>query len=347
MFRKIILFIIILLLLVVGYFVLSISIPLIIALITALALNPLVKLIQNRTKISRKISVLIVFLLFLVVVGFAGGFIVTKAVGQAINFVEDVPSHINKINQVYGEWQNRINEYGNDLPSEFVESVTDSFDTYVTQLNTTLREKLTINKIASIFAQVPQYIVSILVYLIALFLFMLELPILKDKTFSLFTKETAEKVSFMNNRIKNVIVGFFKAQFLVSLIIFAVSLIGLFIIAPEVALIMALIIWLVDLVPIIGSIIILGPWAIIMFMAGDIQMGVELSILAIILLAIRRTIEPKVMGKHMGLSPLATLISMFLGLKIFGILGFIIGPLILIIYISAREAGILKLNIKF
>ncbi|WP_339215456.1 sporulation integral membrane protein YtvI [Ornithinibacillus sp. FSL M8-0202] len=347
MFRKIILFIIILLLLVVGYFVLSISIPLIIALITALTLNPLVKFIQNRTRINRKISVLLVFLLFLVVVGFAGGFIVTKAVGQAINFVEDVPSHINKINQVYGEWQNRITEYGNDLPSEFVESVTDSFDTYVTQLNTTLREKLTINKIASIFAQIPQYIVSILVYLIALFLFMLELPILKDKTFNLFTKETAEKVSFMNNRIKNVIVGFFKAQFLVSLIIFAVSLIGLFIIAPEVALIMALIIWLVDLVPLIGSIIILGPWAIIMFMAGDIQMGVELSILAIILLAIRRTIEPKVMGKHMGLSPLATLISMFLGLKIFGILGFIIGPLILIIYISAREAGILKLNIKF
>ncbi|MBC5635847.1 sporulation integral membrane protein YtvI [Ornithinibacillus hominis] len=347
MFRKIILFIIILLLLVVGYFVLSISIPLIIALITALSLNPVVNFIQNRTRINRKFSVLIVFLLFLVVVGFAGGFIVTKAVGQAINFVEDVPSHINKINQVYGEWQNRITEYGNDLPSEFVESVTDSFDTYVTQLNTTLREKVTINKIASIFAQVPQYIVSILVYLIALFLFMLELPILKDKTFNLFTKETAEKVSFMNNRIKNVIVGFFKAQFLVSLIIFAVSLIGLFIIAPEVALIMALIIWLVDLVPIIGSIIILGPWAIIMFMAGDIQMGVELSILAIILLAIRRTVEPKVMGKHMGLSPLATLISMFLGLKIFGILGFIIGPLILIIYISAREAGILKLNIKF
>lgn len=213
MFRKIILFIIILLLLVVGYFVLSISIPLIIALITALTLNPLVKFIQNRTRINRKISVLLVFLLFLVVVGFAGGFIVTKAVGQAINFVEDVPSHINKINQVYGEWQNRITEYGNDLPSEFVESVTDSFDTYVTQLNTTLREKLTINKIASIFAQIPQYIVSILVYLIALFLFMLELPILKDKTFNLFTKETAEKVSFMNNRIKMLLLASLKLNF--------------------------------------------------------------------------------------------------------------------------------------
>lgn len=346
MLRKIILLLIIVALLIIGYFVLSLSIPLIVALITALSLNPLVRLLQYRIKLNRKASVLIVFLLFLIVVGLLGTFLVTKAIGQAVNFVEDVPSHINKINTIYSDWEGRISEYGKDLPNEFVVAVTDSFNTYVTSLNATLKEHLTINRIAGIFSQIPQYIVSILVYLIALFLFMLELPILREKIFNIFTKETAEKVTFMNNRIKNVIVGFFKAQFLVSLIIFAVSLIGLFIIAPEVALIMSLIIWIIDLIPIIGSIIVLGPWALIMFMAGDVSVGIELSILAIILLAIRRTVEPKVMGKHMGLSPLATLISMFLGLKIFGLLGFIIGPLILIIYISAREAGILKLNIK-
>ncbi|WP_047982923.1 sporulation integral membrane protein YtvI [Ornithinibacillus californiensis] len=347
MLRRIVLFLLIITLIIVGYFVLSLSIPLIIAFLTALALNPLVRLVQNRIKFNRKAAVIIVFLLFLVVVGVAGTVIVTKAVGQAINFVEDVPSHINKINKVYDEWEGRISEYGKDLPYEFVDSVTDSFNTYVNQLNTTLKEQLTISRIAGIFSQIPQYIVSILVYLIALFLFMLELPILREKTFNLFTKETAAKVTYMNSRIRSVIVGFFKAQFLVSLIIFAVSLIGLFIIAPEVALIMSLFIWVIDLIPIIGSIIVLGPWALIMFMAGDIQMGIELSVLAIILLAIRRTVEPKVMGKHMGLSPLATLISMFLGLKIFGLLGFIIGPLLLIIYISAREAEIIRLNIKF
>ncbi|GGA83719.1 sporulation integral membrane protein YtvI [Ornithinibacillus halotolerans] len=346
MFRKIIIFLIIIIAIIVSYYLLTLSIPLVIALLTALSLNPLVRLFENRGKINRKLSVIIVFLLFLLVVGIAGTFLVTKAVGQAVNFVEDVPSHVNKINRVYGEWENKISEYGRDLPDEFVDSVTDSFDNYINQLSTTLKDNLTINRIANIFSLIPQYIVSILVYLIALFLFMLELPLLREKTYNLFTTETAAKVSYMNSRIKSVIVGFFKAQFLVSLIIFAVSLIGLFIIAPEVALIMSLIIWLIDLIPIIGSIIILGPWALIMFMAGDIQMGIELSILAIILLAIRRTVEPKVMGKHMGLSPLATLISMFLGLKLFGLLGFIIGPLIIIIYISAREASILRFKIK-
>jgi sporulation integral membrane protein YtvI len=346
LFRKIFIFLTIVLLLIVGLYVLSLSVPLIIALLTALSLNPLVRLMQNKVKLSRKTAVILVFLLFIIIAGIAGSFLVTKAVGQAINFVEDVPSHINKINSIYGDLEAKFSEYGKDLPHEFVQTVIDSFDNYVQQISITIKEKITLSKIAKVFSEVPQYIVSLLVYLIALFLFMLELPTLREKIYQMFTEDTAKKVAFMNSRIKSVIVGFFKAQFLVSLLIFAGSLIGLFIIAPDVALIMSLIIWIIDIIPIIGSIVILGPWALVMFMAGDVQTGVALSILAIILLAIRRTVEPKVMGKHMGLSPLATLISMFLGLKIFGILGFIIGPLLIIVYNSAREAGIIRLKIK-
>ncbi len=160
------------------------------------------------------------------------------------------------------------------------------------------------------------------------------------------TKETAEKVSFMNRRLSSVVLGFFKAQFLVSIIIFVVTLIGLLLIMPQVAVIMSLIIWLVDFIPIIGSIAILGPWSVFAFISGNTFLGVQLAVLAIILLAIRRTVEPKVMGQHIGLSPLATLIAMFLGIKLLGLLGFILGPLFLIAFNSAKEAGIIKWNTK-
>src|SRR5690625_7209010 len=87
---------------------------------------------------------------------------------------------------------------------------------------------------------------------------MLELPILKSKMYHLLTKDTAEKISFMNMRLTDVLLGFIKAQFLLSIIIFIVSLFGLFLITPDVALIMSILIWIIDLIPIIGSIIILG-----------------------------------------------------------------------------------------
>src|SRR5690625_5755082 len=69
-------------------------------------------------------------------------------------------------------------------------------------------------------------------------------------------------------------------------------------------------------------------------------------LLAIILLAIRRIVEPKVMGQHIGLSPLATLIAMFLGLKLMGVFGFILGPLLVIAFNSAKEADIIKWKVK-
>ncbi|MFA1818687.1 sporulation integral membrane protein YtvI [Virgibacillus oceani] len=327
-------------------FILPISIPLILALITALILNPLVRLIQNKVKLNRKLSVIIVFTLFLVVAAFIGTTVVSKAVTQVVNLVEDVPVYVNQMNEIFLTWEEQLQTFTDDLPAEFVNEVTEGIETNLIMLGETLRETITLDNIAQIFAKIPEYLISIIVYLIALFLFMLEFPILKSKLFQLFTKETAEKVTFMNKRLASVFFGFFKAQFLVSMIIFVVALAGLFIIMPEVAIIMALIIWLIDLIPIIGSIAILGPWAIYVLLAGDTVLGIQLSVLAIILLAIRRTIEPKVMGEQIGLSPLATLISMFLGLKLLGIWGFILGPLIVIIITSAKEVGIFKWNIK-
>ncbi|MDY0408077.1 sporulation integral membrane protein YtvI [Virgibacillus soli] len=339
-------FLFIALIIILLYIILPISLPLVIAFLTALMLNPIVRWIQSTIRLGRKSSVIIVFLLFLVITGVAGTYIVIKAVAQVVNFVEDVPAYLNLLNQVYQHWEDVFRQYANNLPPEFVKQVTTSIQENLTSIIDRAKDIITIDNISQIVSKVPQYLISFLVYIIALFLVMLELPIIKSKGYNLLSESTAKKVSFMSERLSNVIIGFFKAQFLVSLIIFSVSLIGLLIIVPEVAIIMALVIWIIDLIPIIGSIIILAPWALFMFLSGNSPMGIQLSILAVILLAIRRIVEPKVMGKHIGLSPLATLIAMFLGVKLLGVMGIILGPLIVIAFHSAKEAEIISINFK-
>lgn len=350
MFRKITkrewTFVAILILIALLFLLLPISIPLVLALLTALLLNPVVRLLQEKTKFNRQTSVIIVFMILILFIGFISTFIVTKAIAQVVNFVEDIPDHFQQMNEVYEQWNKDLQHYAQTLPPEFINQVTSSIEENLTALGDTIKERITIDSIAQIFAKVPQFLVSFLVYLIALFLFMLELPLLKAKTYRLMTEKTAKKISFMNKRLSHVLLGFLKAQLLLSFIIFTVSLIGLLIIIPEVALIMSLVIWLIDLIPIIGSIIILGPWALYMFLSGDTMMGIKLSILAIILLAIRRIVEPKVMGQNIGLSPLLTLIAMFLGLKLFGVFGLFIGPLLVIGITSAIEAEIIKWEFK-
>lgn len=326
--------------------ILPLSVPLVAALVTAVLLNPIVNLLQNKVKIGRRASVIVVFVLLLFILGFISAFIVTKAIAQVVNFVEDIPLHTQQINNLYHKWEQEIQQYAQTLPEEFIKQVSESIQHNLTSLGETIKEKITIDNIAQMFSKVPNFLVSFLVYLIALFLFMLELPSIKENLYKVMTDKTAKKVTFMGRKLNNVFLGFLKAQLVLSFIIFIAALIGLLIISPDVALIMSLVIWIIDLIPILGSIIILAPWALYMFLAGKTAMGVKLSILAIILLAIRRIVEPKVMGQQMGLSPLLTLISMFLGLKIFGFLGLIIGPLIVILITSATEAEIIKWNIK-
>ncbi|HLS35844.1 MAG TPA: sporulation integral membrane protein YtvI [Bacillota bacterium] len=325
---------------------LPLSVPLIAALFTAILLNPIVRLLQYKGKFGRTLSVVIVFLILLFLIGFVSTFIVTKAIAQVVNFVEDIPMHTQQLNNLYDKWEREIQQYAQSLPDEFLEQVSESIQQNLASLGDAIREKITIDNIAQMFSKVPNFLVSFLVYLIALFLFMLELPAIKTNLYKMMKKETAEKVTFMGRKLNSVFLGFIKAQLVLSFIIFVVALIGLLIISPDVALIMSLVIWIVDLIPIIGSIIILGPWALYMFLAGKTAMGIKLSILAIVLLAIRRIVEPKVMGQQIGLSPLLTLISMFLGLKIIGFLGLIIGPLIVILITSAFEADIIKWKIK-
>lgn len=334
------------LLIVASYFILPVSVPLVLALVTALFLNPTVRWIQFRFRLNRKMSVTIVFLIFLVFLGLLGAFTVTRAVAQIVQLADNAPEYINQMNNVLLNWESNMNTFTQNMPKEFVDKVTDEITNTVDRTTGTLSEKLQLSNIAAFAAKIPEYLVSLLVYLIALFLFMLELPRLKDKMHEHFTEATSEKVKFMNARLGYVVFGFLKAQFLVSIIIFFVTLVGLLWIAPEVALVMSLIIWIIDFIPIIGSIVILGPWSIYMLIAGDVAMGTKLGLLAIVLLAIRRTVEPKVMGRHIGLSPLATLIAMYLGLQLIGLAGFILGPLLVIAFNSAKEAGIIRWNFK-
>lgn len=328
------------------YFVLPVSLPIILALITALFLSPPVKLLINRAKLSRSIAVFLIFISFLMIIVLVGYFTFTRALTQVNQFVENLPMIINEINIVWMSVLENLRVQFDQYSPDIVNDIDAVVTTQLLQLRNTLQDVNIIGHATSILVKVPSYLVSFLVYLISLYLILLDLPRLKTKIFGYMSEDTAEKVRFMSSRLSYVVFGFFKAQFLVSIIIFIVTFIGLLIIAPEVALVMSIFIWAIDFIPIIGSIAVLAPWAGYYIIAGNTAIGIQLLILAALLLTIRRTVEPKVMGHHIGLSPLATLVSLYIGLMLFGAVGFILGPLAVILFTSAKEAGIIKMNIK-
>lgn len=334
------------LLVLISIYIIPIAIPLILALLTAVFLEPFVAFLQQRFKWQRKSAVITSFIVFLLLVSAFLYWTVTYLTGRLIQVSQNMPEYINELSSIWEEIQAFFLRSSEDMPLEVVNSFETELAKFLEGIRDWILTIVNYDTITNLLTGIPSFLVSFIVFLIALFLFMLDLDDLKRMLFGRLKDTTAEKVRFMAARLNNVVFGFLKAQFLVSVIIFLVSLVALMFIAPEVALVMSLIIWVIDFIPILGSIIVLTPWFIYEFITGDVVRGTQLAVLALVLLIIRRTVEPKVMGSQIGLSPLATLIAMFIGLQLIGFLGFFVGPLLVILFTSAREAGIIKIDFK-
>ena len=83
---------------------------------------------------------------------------------------------------------------------------------------------------------------------------------------------------------------------------------------------------LVDILPVLGISTVLVPWGIFELIRGNVALGTGLLVLCAIMLLIRQLIEPRIIGKSLGLHPLTTLFAAYVGLQLFGLFGMLLGP---------------------
>ncbi len=107
--------------------------------------------------------------------------------------------------------------------------------------------------------------------------------------------------------------------------------------------VISLCIAIVDIFPVLGSGTVLIPWGIISLLRGNIGLGIGLLVLYIIITVLRQYIEPKLVAGQLGLPPAATLLSMYLGLKIFGVLGMFMLPLTITVLKVLNDDGVIHL----
>ncbi|WAA09356.1 sporulation integral membrane protein YtvI [Fervidibacillus albus] len=343
--KRIIIGTVLILIVAVFYFHSTAFMPFILAAVTAFLLDPFVRFVEAKLKLKKRLyAVTIVFVLFVFFLALLFYFIITKLITETIGLVERIPTYIFEISHYLEQWLEDFNATVGKLPPVIIKELENQTDSLLEWASTLTQKAIPL--LVGWVQGIPNLVIVFIIYLLALFLISLDLPKYKEGFFARFEKENAEKVRFLLHRAMRFFSGFFKAQFLVSIIIFIVSYIGLLIIASDKALVMAFVIWFIDFIPFIGSIVILAPWGLFELLSGETGMAVELFILAGILLIIRRTVEPKVMGDQIGLPALPTLIGLWLGLYFFGLIGLIIGPLIIIALYSAKEAGLIKFDFK-
>ncbi|WP_044339276.1 sporulation integral membrane protein YtvI [Rossellomorea aquimaris] len=147
--------------------------------------------------------------------------------------------------------------------------------------------------------------------------------------------------------LKKALFGFIRAQFTLISITAIIVLIGLIILRVDYAITIALVTGLVDILPYLGTGAVFVPWIIYEFITGNVGLGIGLSVLYLVVVVQRQIMEPKVLSSSIGLDPLATLIALFVGFKLIGFLGLIVGPVVLVILSTLKRAGVFEDTWKF
>ena len=128
------------------------------------------------------------------------------------------------------------------------------------------------------------------------------------------------------------------------LITFGELSIGFLILGFDKILSLAFLIAILDLMPVLGTGTVLIPWAIIEFLQNNFTQGVALMVLYLIVTIVRNVVEPKIIGKQMDINPLFTLIFIFIGFKLSGVIGMILLPIIVTVIFTYLRRNFAKEN---
>jgi sporulation integral membrane protein YtvI len=174
----------------------------------------------------------------------------------------------------------------------------------------------------------PSVILFTVVFLISAFYFASDGQRIWGALFSLLPSSWQRKLPALKQKFSTTVSGYIKAYLLIMLMTFLEAFVGLSILRVNYAFIIAIIIAIVDVLHILGTGTVLIPWALFAFFSSDIRLGVGLLVLYGVTLIVRQLVEPKIVGSTLGIHPLLTLASVYIGLELIGFVGIFAGPMV-------------------
>lgn len=319
------------------YIALELSIfymPFLIAFIISLMIEPAIKKIMKKTHLTRRTSSIIIFVLVSVIIIGGLAWLLITLFSESSSLLQSLNDYFDKL---YIQFQNLINYFDFDnihLSNEILEVIQNSTGDFLTTASNWLRNIL--NNLINFVTSIPSIAICIGITVIALYFICVDKIYILDQIEHHLPRLWVKKISVHLKDLIQTLGGYLKAEAMLILVSFVISLIGLYILQIvgfniQYPLLMALFIGFVDALPILGSGTVMIPWAIICALNGDINLGIAIIVLLIIMSVVRQVLEPKLVSKNIGVHPIFTLIAMYTGFKVIGIIGLLVGPIVLII----------------
>lgn len=314
--------------------------PFIIGYILCICLYPLFKIFHNAYKIPKPLSSILCITIFILSVTVVGVGIVGQIVKEGKEFIKDIPYYIESIKNTFNSVNLKIERFISILP-DGLEKIISSFSDNATALIGDLLGNGIKSTSIKVIKKVPNFFMIIVISLISCYLMLMDKENIQAFVLRQIPDKYKPKLFAIKTGIGEAVFGYIKAQAIIMCLISTVCFLGLCIIRAPYALFVAFIIGFVDALPVFGSGLVLWPWAIYNVITNNYGMAVGLIIIYVVILITRQFVEPRIIGKQIGIHPLLTLMSIYIGLKIFGIFGFIIGPILMVIIKAMQDENVL------
>ena len=329
------------------YFVLKYAVnwimPFVIAFIFSALLYPLIKLLSRKLKLTKHQRPLaaVITALFYCTVGVLAGLIISKIVVAVSSFIVSLPEYFSNtilpnLEKAYENVRALLANLNIEIDTgskTFFDSLSSSVSGLVSRLLPSL----------SFVTSIPGMIVSVIIMIISTFFISMDFEKITDFCLAQLPKKTADFVVELKDYTVKVLFRYVRSYALILAITFTELLIGFvimhFITGQQNVFLLALLIAVLDILPIVGTGTVLIPWTIISFIAGDYAKGICLAIIYAVITVIRQFIEPKIVGEQVGLHPIATLIAMIVGTRLFGGIGLFGLPITLAILKDLNDHG--------
>lgn len=315
--------------------------PFIFGWIISIVVEPMVIFLNRKLKIYRGISSFISIISFVLIAGLLISSLGGLLISELTNLSNRLPDLKLKVNDFIGYLNNKFQTFSIGISPNIAKSI---YETLYNFFNSLIKHlgvlaTSTLNFVTAI----PNFLLFILFTLLSAFFISKD----KEKIYK-FIRLYIPSSIFKNKKFKILkddlifaLLGYIKAQLILMSITFIESVIGLTIIGVNYSILIAFIISFVDALPVLGSGSIYIPWIVIKLLANDYNTAIFLLILYLTVTIVRQTLEPKILSTQIGLYPLVTLMSIYIGIKLFGFIGIILGPIIVISILALQKMDII------
>ncbi len=313
--------------------------PFLVAAVLALAMEPLVRILQKYVRLKRGAAVGISLILVISLLISLLTLLISSIVVELLKFTSHLPAYRDMFVEYTADITTFVQSYIVQLPPEVVTRLQGSAYSLLSGIAEQTPKYIT--GLIGLMTSLPNMFVFVLIVILSTFFISRDRDLLVGFAGKVFSTDIVGQVSNVRTDLGGALFGWLKTQVVMMALTSVVVMIGLSFLKLDYIVVVGLLVGLVDALPIFGPGAVFVPWIVWALVTRHIWLAAGLSIIYLTTIVVRQLVEPRILSANIGLHPLVTLIAVYVGLRVFGVMGVALGPISVVTVKALHRSGIL------